>query len=72
MEMPRPCQQGKSRAEIVCLLCEQLRIKVRPVAHFVSTPPPSCMKNGRPGGRPFGVTLSSRDQRLKVSRLPNT
>ena len=52
MEMPRPCQQGKSRAEIVCLLCEQLRIKVRPVAHFVSTPPPSCMKNGRPmGGR---------------------
>ncbi|WP_324041264.1 hypothetical protein [Aeromonas caviae] len=48
MEMPRPCQQGKSRFEIVCLLCEQLRIKVRPVVHFVGTLPLSCMKNGRP------------------------
>ncbi|MFQ2550807.1 hypothetical protein ACK3Z3_06780 [Aeromonas caviae] len=48
MEMPRPCQQGKFRFEIVCLLCEQLWIKVRPVVHFVGTSPLSCMKNGRP------------------------
>ncbi len=56
MEMPRPCQQGKYRSEIVCLLCEQLRIKVRPVAHFVGANPPFCMKNGRPDGRPFGIS----------------
>ncbi|WP_324035274.1 hypothetical protein [Aeromonas caviae] len=48
MEMPRPCQQGKFRFEIVCLLCEQLRIKVRPVVHFVGTSPLSCRKNGHP------------------------
>jgi hypothetical protein len=62
MEMPRPCQQGKSRFEIVCLLCEQLRIKVRPVVHFVGTSALSCMKNGRPGGRPFGVSDRRRSQ----------
>ena len=30
MEMPRPCQQGKSHSETVCLLYEQLAFKVPP------------------------------------------
>ena len=43
-----PCQQGKQYFTIVRLLCEQLRIKVRPVVHFVGTSPLSCRKNGHP------------------------
>ncbi|MFQ2543923.1 hypothetical protein ACK3Z0_11515 [Aeromonas caviae] len=60
MEMPRPCQQGKFRFEIVCLLCEQLRIKVRPVVHFVGTSPLSCSKNGHPEVAVWRDALKSR------------
>ncbi|MGY3887502.1 hypothetical protein ACW5WY_18670 [Aeromonas aquatica] len=43
MEMTLPCQQGKSRAEIVCLLCEQSVLKAAPFAK----------KTGRLGGGPL-------------------